>query len=396
MWRPRTFQDVQHALGVLSETTTLDFKRELGTGAHVRDIAKDAAAMSIQGGVIVVGVGETSAALADRIVPLPLAGTPERIQQVIDARVSPSLVVEIEALPEAGGTNDGLIVVFVPPSLNAPHQFDDRYPARAGATTRWLSEPEIEALYARRRELKSAPQGAAGLEEFTSPPGIQDIVRGGIGRMRVLVRPPTQARHPATPRLRAALAAAHATAVDRSADLIMPDLDPHALDFLRAWEPRGSLGWSAGMASDDFAALRRGVLVAGTYVYDQAFSFLVTIPLVSDEREWRCAYEHLWVTQLFAVLSLSAAFYATMPEASLLRVDLDLTGLENSTSYEATQGEISSASAPVVRDSLYAAGDVLVTSELLDDARAAVRALLDPLFISFVSEGYDVVDRVSA
>ena len=386
MWRPRSFSDVQQALGVLSETATLDFKRELGSGSVVRDVAKDAAAMSVHGGVIVVGVDETTGALADQIVPVPLSGTPERIQQVIDARVSPPLVVEIEALPQSSGATGGVVVVSVPPSLNAPHQFDDRYPARAGATTRWLSEPEIEALYARRRELASAPQGAGGLGDFTPPPGITGVGRGGIGRMRVLVRPLIRASHSATPRLRGALTAAHAAAVDRAADLIAPSMDPDALDFLREWRPRGSLGWSAGMASDDFNAMRCGVLVAGTYVYNGAFSFFITIPLISDQRQWRCAYEHLWATQLFAVLSLSAAFYEPVPEASLLRIDLDLMGLENAKSYEATHGEIDSPSAPVVQDSVYTAGDLFGTSELTADARVAVRTVLDPLFISFVSE----------
>jgi hypothetical protein len=59
------------------ETPSLDFKRELG--AKNADIAKDIAAMTVNGGVLIYGVGEDKQTrVATAIVPQPLNGVEER------------------------------------------------------------------------------------------------------------------------------------------------------------------------------------------------------------------------------------------------------------------------------------------------------------------------------
>ena len=89
MWRPSSYEDVERAIGVLKETATLDFKKALSKGQGALDLAKDCAAMAIEGGSIVVGVAEDGAARAASLEPIELAGAPERVQQVVDANVYP-------------------------------------------------------------------------------------------------------------------------------------------------------------------------------------------------------------------------------------------------------------------------------------------------------------------
>lgn len=166
MWRPKTYQDVERAVGELSESAVLDFKRDVS--GSVKDFAKDAAAMSIEGGVIVVGVDEAGGE-ATAVNPIPLDGTPERIQQVIDSRVRPPLAVEIEAIRESAGDADGFVVVTVPASSLAPHMVETRLPARSGATTRWMDEAEVDRLYQRRSAMLAQTMDVTRLSGFTWP-----------------------------------------------------------------------------------------------------------------------------------------------------------------------------------------------------------------------------------
>src|SRR5215207_10936242 len=82
--------------------------------ADAKDLAKDVAAMSLAGGVIVIGVDET-AGTATAVNPFPLAGRVEQIQQVIDSRVQPPPSVTIDALPTAQGASDGVILITIMP-----------------------------------------------------------------------------------------------------------------------------------------------------------------------------------------------------------------------------------------------------------------------------------------
>lgn len=137
--------------------------------ASPQDLAKDVAAMSLEGGVIVIGV-EERAGEATAVVPFPLAGRVEQIQQIIDARVRPTLSVRIEALRRRPGDADGVVVITIAPSRQAPHMVGDRYPARSGATTRCYSELEVAELYRRREALKEAASALSGLDDFVIPP----------------------------------------------------------------------------------------------------------------------------------------------------------------------------------------------------------------------------------
>lgn len=88
----------------------------------------------------------------------------ERVQQVLDASVTPTLSVEIMPLRENEGHTEGALVLAVPASWSAPHEYDGRFPARSGATTRYLNEREVEALYLRRWELRQQGEAQVGIE----------------------------------------------------------------------------------------------------------------------------------------------------------------------------------------------------------------------------------------
>lgn len=108
MWRPSSYEDVERAIGVLKETATLDFKKALSKGQGALDLAKDCAAMAIEGGSIVVGVAEDGAARAASLEPIELAGAPERVQQVVDANVYPPMYIDLVPLRKKAEDKEGV------------------------------------------------------------------------------------------------------------------------------------------------------------------------------------------------------------------------------------------------------------------------------------------------
>ena len=63
---PEKWEDLEAAIELQIEGVDLEFKRELPDKASaVWDIAKDAAALSIEGGVIVIGVDEEEGVVRD-------------------------------------------------------------------------------------------------------------------------------------------------------------------------------------------------------------------------------------------------------------------------------------------------------------------------------------------
>jgi hypothetical protein len=60
MWVPRRWEAIDALIGTAQESGTLDFKRGLppATQPANEEVAKDIAAMSVAGGVIVYGIAE--------------------------------------------------------------------------------------------------------------------------------------------------------------------------------------------------------------------------------------------------------------------------------------------------------------------------------------------------
>lgn len=397
MWIPRSWQDLELAIGVQIEGESLDFKKALPPKAAIRDLAKDAAAMSIGGGVIVVGVDE-SQGVATAITPIELAGAVERVQQVIDAYVAPAVAVKITPIRENEDDDTGVLVIAVSASWSAPHQYEHRFPARAGSTTRYLAEREIEALYARRWELREEGNAHFGIQGHSLPPGVRlDLGGAPVGVLRLHVRPPSRLHTPEEPYLGQPLRNAVAAAAATTSQFIHPEFHPASFDLLRSWAPAGPYGWSAGKFLQGGQVF--SVMVGGMYTYGNGLSFTVTLDLSADlgpdaPEGARCAQEHHWAIETMALLAIAGQFFDPVAEASLLRVDLELGGLLDSVSWQASKGLAFGSGAPKVTENLYLAGDLVAARELAEDPRAATRALLDPFMIAILGEGSDLLSWV--
>ncbi|MBQ1009396.1 ATP-binding protein [Micromonospora sp. M51] len=148
----------------VQEAFDLDYKQTLygGKDQEKRALAGDVAALAnTGGGVIVLGVEEDDQARATKAPGVAISDVEvARMRQVIASLVAPMPVVDILTVPEpatdAGedGIQQGFIVVAVPRSPGTPHAvlINDglRFPVRNGATTRYLSEPEIATAYRNR------------------------------------------------------------------------------------------------------------------------------------------------------------------------------------------------------------------------------------------------------
>ena len=391
VWRPRKYDDIRQAIGVAEEGPQLDFKRELASGSDKKDLAKDAAAMGVDGGVILIGVDENQNAVASGIPKVPVKGTPEQVQQIIDSRVRPPLSIQIEVLKEADLDPDGVLLIEIPPSFSTPHMVDNRYPARSGSTTRWLEETEVASLYERRQLAPGAGGGVAGMDDFVAPEGIASPFRpNGIGVLSVHIRPLVDVGHPDEPRLLQPLARSVQEASAALAPLIASQIIPRPFDFLRSWKARGTIGFRAGSASQDFEQLKDVPMSAATFIYRGGFSFRSTMSTLTEDGSGRVAMEHLWATDLMACLSIAGNFYLDIPAASLLRVDLSLDGLAGAASWRDSWDRVA-PDAPRVVDDAYSAGGVFGARELATDPSEATRILLDRFFVSFIHEGHDVV-----
>jgi schlafen family protein len=157
MWRPKDVDQFEAAVkrGVLEERHDFDAKRELP--ANSKELAKDIAAMSTDGGALVYGVGEDANGQPRLLTPIALKGAAERIDQVAQHSVSGSLQIRFETLRCADDAGRGYLIAEIPASPLAPHQVvvgnDRRFYGRSDTGNRLLSETEIERLYERRRRL---------------------------------------------------------------------------------------------------------------------------------------------------------------------------------------------------------------------------------------------------
>ena len=156
MWIPRCADELLARLGAgdLHESALLDGKRELTGGPEV---VVDVCAMTVNGGVLLVGVGEDEA--GTRLVtpmPIELAGQRERVEQKVSTGISEPPVIEVRALPLREERQRGFLAIVVPPSPRAPHQvvvkgkYEGRFYTRDGSTNRILDQAGVEALYAKR------------------------------------------------------------------------------------------------------------------------------------------------------------------------------------------------------------------------------------------------------
>ena len=134
--------------GLLDEGHTLELKRELAPGtAANKELARDLAQFTADGGTLVIGVDEGDATTPPSLTPVDLAGLPERIELVAANRVDPPLHVRVQTIPSAGQPGKGYLFVTVPPTPARVHMVDGRYWTRGEKTRHPLSDPEVQRYH---------------------------------------------------------------------------------------------------------------------------------------------------------------------------------------------------------------------------------------------------------
>ena len=90
MWPPKTIEEFESAVtaGVLEERHDFDAKRQLPESG--KELAKDVAAMTTDGGCLVYGVGEDDNGQPRLLAPFQLANAAERIDQIAQHSISPN------------------------------------------------------------------------------------------------------------------------------------------------------------------------------------------------------------------------------------------------------------------------------------------------------------------
>lgn len=157
MWAPDDVAELHARLraGTLEETAIFQGKREIPKDPT--STAVDVCAMTVQGGVILYGVGEVPA--GTRLTeppPIELEGARERVAQIVDISIAEPPQISVRALEEPEQPGSGYLAVVVPPSPRAPHQivakgkYEGRFYGRGATGNRILTEAEVGALFARR------------------------------------------------------------------------------------------------------------------------------------------------------------------------------------------------------------------------------------------------------
>lgn len=165
----------------VQEAFDLDFKSELygRSDQDKRALGGDVAALAnTAGGVIVLGIEEDEQARASSASGILITDAEvARIHQVVASLVAPMPALDVIPVIEDRATSRGFILLAVPRSPSAPHAvlINDglRYPRRNGATTRYLSEPEVATAYRDRLRGFAMQQERIG--------NIEDLARAKLG-----------------------------------------------------------------------------------------------------------------------------------------------------------------------------------------------------------------------
>jgi hypothetical protein len=128
MWVPKTEADIQAAIenGVLKEGTAFDAKVALPPPGKNKDLAKDISAMTVDGGVLLYGVGGKDRTRPDVREPFDRAGAAERIDQVSQTGIQEPPVIDIRDIDSEERPGKGYLAVVVGVTTSAAHAHNRR------------------------------------------------------------------------------------------------------------------------------------------------------------------------------------------------------------------------------------------------------------------------------
>ncbi|WP_165964100.1 ATP-binding protein [Actinomadura sp. KC216] len=176
-----TFADVQALVGrdEATEAADLDYKELVHAKNDEQKVefCKDVAAMANdRGGVLMIGIKEDGQrAVPAVITKVDVTDAEQRRLYAVLSNIAPwPLPVDILAVEDPSDQGRGVLLVTVERSALAPHAIFDnrqkegwlRYPIRAGASTRWMQEPEVATRYrARFTEARGLAERLDAVEE---------------------------------------------------------------------------------------------------------------------------------------------------------------------------------------------------------------------------------------
>jgi hypothetical protein len=153
-WAPKSEGDLAAAIsgGLLEETHYLDLKEQTDPGkAGNKELARDLASFAVDGGTLIIGIGEDKANRTFFLAPQPLKGLPEKVEQVARSLADPPLNVLTDAIEASANDGTGYLIVHVPASAGAPHMVDGRYYGRGDKTKYHMSDAEVVRHHLQRK-----------------------------------------------------------------------------------------------------------------------------------------------------------------------------------------------------------------------------------------------------
>jgi hypothetical protein len=383
-----------------AETSQLDFKEALPVNPK---LARCLAAMSVAGGVVVLGMAQNrQTGLAAEPVPIAaVAKAEERIGQVIAGSIKPALKAPIKVIHDPANPAQGAIVVRVPRSEIGPHEVEGRFPTRSGTTTRDLSPAEVAAIYREREQ--ALPRPAELLDDATLLPAMPDVrvrsVFAGFGQLRLAARPRDgDTEHPDSPWLADSLASAARRARLRAEERLAIYAPTRLLPALQTWRPNGSSGWVAGRAGQSPEELAQRPSAAAVLTWPWRTLVQMTVPTLvpagRDAPPYLCANEGFVATEAWGALAFFGELYGA---GGPRRLDLaiQLAGFEGAVSYYASHameglpvGHLPQADHGLTK---------LVTldsQDLVEDPEGVARGLIERWLVPFY-EGGDLLDYVT-
>jgi hypothetical protein len=341
MWIPASTAELESAVlaGEVDETSQLDFKQALPVRRN-DEIAVDVSAMTVDGGVLIYGVGEDEDRRPTVLHPIDLAGAAERIDQVLRTSVHEAPTVRCRPITASDGSGRGYLVVTVPSSPRAPHQvvakgrYQHRYYGRGPTGNRVLTEAEIARLYARREEWSF--DAAQHLGKVV---GLAPFERAGdLGYLHAFVRPVVVDDDRWTSAARGDPTGLHRKMLD-AARLANSGLgyDP-ALADQPSWVREGADAWSLGRHRDEaWAAVRCEVNFDGR---GQLFCGRAAAPGQSAEF---VLFEVIVAGNLASFFALMAELFDAAGYVGPVDVGIALTGIRGAQALTAVQNLMGSA-----------------------------------------------------
>jgi hypothetical protein len=400
MWHPTTWKELEGLLGE-PESSSLDFKRQVGKN---EEIAKDIAAMTVNGGVLLYGVDEDKeTCVATALLPVPIAGVEEKLRQVSGTRISPSPDIQVHVIANPSDEANGVVAVAIPASALAPHQANGRFPCRRGTTTDYLEEREIARLYRQRQELSGpAPEPGALLEsDFVS---ILDgfEINDGTGVLYLVIRPAARdVSHPAGAWQQDALKAAVRAAIQRQAPRVGNSTVIKSFPALANWQPNGTDGWSASNAGISAARIApqasTATLIAACLTYPACLSYQLLLGLRvatnGPHGDLRSAREVDLLYELVGLLAITGEYFSEVAGGAHLLAELRLERFHDARSQmtmgSGPTGDLEAAKKPGAPDTITQTARTSA-AELRETPERIARLLIERWLPAFYTDDRDL------